>query len=321
MKKVLIIRFSSIGDIILCTPVVRSIKKNNPNAEVYFLTKEVYCSVLDKNPNIDKVLRWEDPQDREILSQQKFDAVVDLHRNLRTFRVRLMHWMTPFYGFSKQNLYKWLLVNTKNQKFAVDPIVNRYHRLVDDMNIPWDGDELDYFNVNETEMVSSLPDQCIILVLGGTYYTKRIPEDWIQQFLKAIDQQESMVLLGGPSEKEMGDRLQASHAQVINKAGSLSLAESAAAIRKSRIVITGDTGLAHMAAAIGKPIIWLWGNTVPGFGMTSPTKADIPIISKEVEGLNCRPCSKLGFDQCPKGHFKCMSHVVDEVILDLEKLT
>ena len=150
MKNVLIIRFSSIGDIILCTPVVRSIKKNNPKVEVYFLTKEVYSSVLDKNPNIDKVLRWEDPQDREILSQQKFDAVVDLHRNLRTFRVRLMHWMTPFYGFSKQNLYKWLLVNTKNQKFAVDPIVNRYHRLVDDMNIPWDGDELDYFNVNET---------------------------------------------------------------------------------------------------------------------------------------------------------------------------
>ena len=320
MKKVLVIRFSSIGDIILCTPVVRSIKKNNPESEVYFLTKQAYSSVLDKNPYIHKVLKWEDSIDREILRKQKFDAIVDLHRNLRTFRFRLMHWMTPFYGFSKQNLYKWLLVNTKNQKFAVDPIVNRYHRLVDDMNISWDGDELDYFNVNETEMVSSLPDQYIILVLGGTYYTKRIPEDWILQFLKEIDPQESLILLGGPSEKEMGDRIQAMHPQVINKAGSFSLAESAAAIKKSRAVITGDTGLAHMAAAIGKPIIWLWGNTIPAFGMMSPTKGNTPIISKEVEGLNCRPCSKLGFDQCPKGHFKCMAHVVDEVISDLEKL-
>lgn len=320
MKKVLVIRFSSIGDIILCTPVVRSIKKNNPESEVYFLTKQVYSSVLDRNPFIHKVLKWEDSIDREILRQQKFDAVVDLHRNLRTFRVKLMHWRTPYYGFSKQNLSKWLLVKTKNQKFAVDAIVNRYHRLVEDMNIAWDGDELDYYHLNETKDISSLPDGCVILVLGGTYYTKRIPEDWILQFLKEIDPQECLILLGGPSEKEMGDRIQAMHPQVINKAGSFSLAESAAAIKKSRAVITGDTGLAHMAAAIGKPIIWLWGNTVPAFGMMSPTKGNTPIISKEVEGLNCRPCSKLGFDQCPKGHFKCMAHVVDEVISDLEKL-
>lgn len=320
MKKVLVIRFSSIGDIILCTPVVRSIKKNNPESEVYFLTKQVYSSVLDRNPFIHKVLKWEDSIDREILRQQKFDAVVDLHRNLRTFRVKLMHWRTPYYGFSKQNLSKWLLVKTKNQKFAVDAIVNRYHRLVEDMNIAWDGDELDYYHLNETKDISSMPDGCIILVLGGTYYTKRIPEDWILQFLKEIDPQECLILLGGPSEKEMGDRIQAMHPQVINKAGSFSLAESAAAIKKSRAVITGDTGLAHMAAAIGKPIIWLWGNTVPAFGMMSPTKGNTPIISKEVEGLNCRPCSKLGFDQCPKGHFKCMAHVVDEVISDLEKL-
>ena len=320
MKKVLIIRFSSIGDIILCTPVVRSIKKSNPEAEVYFLTKKGYSSVLDKNPYIHKVLKWEDPQDREILSQQKFDAVVDLHRNLRSSRVRLMHWMTPYYGFSKQNLSKWLLVKTKNKNFSVDPIVNRYHRLVEDMNIPWDGDELDYYHLNETKAVSLLPDGCVVLVLGGTYYTKRIPEDWIQQFLKAMNPQESLILLGGPSEKEMGDRLQAMHPQVINKAGSFSLAESAAAMKKSRVVITGDTGLAHMAAAIGKPIIWLWGNTVPAFGMMSPTRANTPLISKEVEGLNCRPCSKLGFDHCPKGHFKCMAHVVGEVISDLEKL-
>jgi ADP-heptose:LPS heptosyltransferase len=321
MKKVLIIRFSSIGDIILCTPVLRSIKKNYPEAEVYFLTKQVYSSVLDNNPYINKVLKWEDSKDRQLLNQQKFDALVDLHRNLRTLRVRLNHWMTPYFGYAKQNLSKWLLVRTKNPKFAVDPIVDRYHRLIDAMNVQWDGDELDYSNVNEIKIVSSLPDQCIVLVLGGTYYTKRIPEDWIHQFLKAMHQQESVVLLGGPSEKEMGDRLQAMHSQVINKAGSFSLAESAAAMKTSRLVITGDTGLAHMAAAIGKPIIWLWGNTVPGFGMMSPTKANIPIISKEVEGLNCRPCSKLGFDQCPKGHFKCMSHVIDEVISDLEKLS
>ena len=320
MKKVLVMRFSSIGDIILCTPVVRSLKKYYPDAEIYFLTKQAYSRVLDGNPYIDKVLKWEDSIDREILRQQKFDAVVDLHRNLRTFRVKLMHWRTPYYGFSKQNLSKWLLVKTKNQKFAVDAIVNRYHRLVEDMNIAWDGDELDYYHLNETKDISSLPDGCIILVLGGTYYTKRIPEDWILQFLKEIDPQESLILLGGPSEKEMGDRIQAMHPQVINKAGSFSLAESAAAIKKSRAVITGDTGLAHMAAAIGKPIIWLWGNTIPAFGMMSPTKGNTPIISKEVEGLNCRPCSKLGFDQCPKGHFKCMAHVVDEVISDLEKL-
>jgi ADP-heptose:LPS heptosyltransferase len=320
MKKILVIRFSSIGDIILCTPVVRSLKKNYPDAEIYFLTKQAYSSVLDGNPYIDKVLKWEDSKDREILNQQKFDALVDLHRNLRTFRVRFTHWMTPYYSFSKQNLFKWLLVKTKNLTFAVDSIVNRYHRLIDQMNVRWDGDELDYHHLNENKNVSSLPNGSIVLVLGGTYYTKRIPEDWINQFLKELPQQESVILLGGSSEKEMGDRLQSMYPQVINQAGTFSLAESAAALKKSRVVITGDTGLAHMAAAIGKPIIWLWGNTVPAFGMMSPTKAKTPIISKEVEGLNCRPCSKLGFDECPKGHFKCMAHVVDEVISDLEKL-
>jgi heptosyltransferase-2 len=82
--------------------------------------------------------------------------------------------------------------------------------------------------------------------------------------------------------------------------------------------VTHDTGLMHIAAAFGRPIISLWGNTAPAFGMT-PYYGDrpVPYGIMETKGLWCRPCSKIGYEKCPMGHFRCMERIDPEQVLRL----
>jgi len=115
------------------------------------------------------------------------------------------------------------------------------------------------------------------------------------------------VLLGGKAEIEETNELLAqskfAHLNLINAVGVLNLHESAEVLRLSEKVIAHDTGLMHIAAAFKKPIVCIWGNTVPELGMYPYLTQHINL---EVKGLSCRPCSKIGFKTCPKGHFKCM---------------
>ena len=141
----------------------------------------------------------------------------------------------------------------------------------------------------------------VALVLGATYFTKRIPKTKAVEVIKGLDQ--TVVLIGGPEEAILGSQIAEQCDNVINTCGTLTLNQSASFIKQSTVVITGDTGMMHIAAAFKKPIAMIWGNTVPAFGMG-------PYLTEthhfEVENLKCRPCSKLGHHQCPKGHFKCM---------------
>jgi ADP-heptose:LPS heptosyltransferase len=120
-----------------------------------------------------------------------------------------------------------------------------------------------------------------------------------------------IVLLGGKTEQAIGERIaSAAGAHVVDLCAKLSLHQSAAVVQQSAKVITHDTGLMHIAAAFRKPIISVWGSTVPKFGMWPfyPTALELN-TSVEVLGLSCRPCSKIGFDRCPKTHFKCMQSI------------
>jgi ADP-heptose:LPS heptosyltransferase len=325
--KFLIIRFSSIGDIVLTTPVVRCLKKQIVTAEVHYLTKKSFGKIFEANPYIDKMHFLDENLDATIasLKEEDFDYVIDLHHNLRTQKVKRALKKTAF-SFDKLNVKKWLLTALKINKMPGVHIVDRYMETVAEFGIKNDGAGLDYFIppqdvVKETDIPTSHLAGYIGLVIGAAHNTKKYPLHKLETFCKTINH--PVIVFGGPEDAETGKQLSVIDPfKIYNACGKFNLNESADLVRRSKLIITNDTGLMHIAAAFKKTVISLWGNTVPSFGMYPYYGANflsrqqkIPYDIIEINNLSCRPCSKIGYNKCPKGHFKCMELIaVDEVI-------
>lgn len=315
----MIIRFSSIGDIVLTTPVVRCLKQQL-GAEIHFLTKKGFRQVVEPNPYIDQV-HTIDRTVKEVLPQLKavgFDYIIDLHRNLRSTQVKLAL-RIPSHSFNKLNWQKWLMVRFKINRLPSIHIVDRYLATALPLGIKNDGQGLDYFipEADEVDPTTILPTKAggyIAFVIGAAHATKRLPESKIISICQGISQ--PVILLGGPGEKEVGQSIAvAAGDHVINTCGSLRLHQSASVVRQAEKVISHDTGLMHVAAAFQKEIISIWGNTIPEFGMY-PYYGDQPNRNRtqQVPDLSCRPCSKIGYQACPKGHFRCMMEQEEKIL-------
>ncbi len=145
--KFLIIRFSSIGDIVLTTPVIRCLKQQyDGDIEIHYLTKNIFTSLLEHNPYIDKLHGIVDniSEIRHKLIEENFDFVIDLHRNIRTLKVKRML-KVPHFSFDKLNWEKWLIVNFKVDKLPNIHIVDRYLNTLKKWNIVNDEKGLDFF--------------------------------------------------------------------------------------------------------------------------------------------------------------------------------
>ncbi len=315
--KFLIIRFSSIGDIVLTTPLVRCLKEQfDGDAEIHYLTKTSFFPILENNPNINKLhgITGSTNEVIEQLLEEDFDFVIDLHHNLRSLRVKRKLKLVDF-SFNKLNWEKWLMVNFKKNRLPATHIVDRYLETVNSWGIKNDQKGLDYFlNEESTNAASEFSDgDFIALTVGGGFATKTMPVERMIELIKLLPIK--VVLMGGQEDVEKASLIEKEVAdKVINACGKYSLNQSAAIIKKASVVIAHDTGLMHIASAFSKPIISIWGNTIPAFGMYPymPQDSEKSVIV-EVADLSCRPCSKLGYDKCPKKHFKCMN----EIDLDL----
>jgi heptosyltransferase-2 len=313
MPKFLIIRFSSIGDIVLTTPEIRCLKNQVSGSEVHYLTKKNFAAILQANPYIDKIHLLEDDLNDTIrlLKKQNFDYIIDLHHNLRTLRVKAGLRAKSF-SFDKLNIEKWAMTALKVNRLPEIHIVDRYLETIVDFGVSNDGKGLDYF-IPEKDLVpnSNLPEThqraFIGMVIGAALATKQLPYEKLLQLCRNLSPT-PVILLGGPSEMELGDKIASGLPNVWNACGIFNLNQSADIIRKSTVVISHDTGLMHIAAAFQKPILSIWGNTIPQFGMGPYFGMNANIESRifEVKTLKCRPCSKIGYKKCPKGHFKCM---------------
>jgi len=329
--KALIIRFSSIGDIVLTTPVVRCLKQQKEAVQVHYLTKRVFRQVLEANPYIDKFHFLNDNLNETIeeLKAEKFDLVIDLHKNIRTLKVkRALN--IPAYSFEKKNLEKWLLVNLKWNRMPAESIVERYMDTVKSLGIVNDGRGLDYFlsgdiQLSDSDVPMSHWAGYVACVIGGSYNTKKLPVEKWKEFIQEVPF--PVMLIGGPEDTEEGREIAKAHpVKAYNSCGKFNLNESAWLISKSRVVVSNDTGMMHVAAAFQKPIISLWGNTAPEMGMfpyygqndlqTNIAENSFLLENKE---LSCHPCSKLGFYKCPKGHFRCMKNLDMKLAADMVK--
>lgn len=312
IKKVLIIRFSSIGDIVLTTPVIRCVKEQL-NCEVHFLTKKSFESILIFNPHLDRIYTI-DKKVSEVLPQLKsenYDVIIDLHKNLRTLQIR---WAlrVPYFSFDKLNWEKWLMVNFKINHLPKIHIVDRYMSAVKSLGVTYDGKGLGPLKIEEQPVENK-----IVFAIGGAHATKRLPMSKIISICSKIKM--PIILLGGKEDATIGEEivLNINEDRVINMCGKTTLQESIQLIKNAKMVITHDTGMMHIAASFQKEIISIWGNTIPEFGMTPFYEDGIARNTiVQVENLPCRPCSKIGFEQCPKGHFSCMIEIDEDKIVD-----
>lgn len=325
MPKFLIIRFSSIGDIVLTTPVIRCLKKQVPDAEVHFLTKSSFLPVVEHNPYIDKIHllahSWE--LMIEELKTENYDYIIDLHHNTKTLRVKSAL-KVKSYSFYKLNIEKYIYTSVKLNILPKVHIVDRYLKTVESFGVKNDGEGLDYFIAKEEEtkredIPASHSAGYVACVIGAALGTKQWPVHKWKEFCRQLNH--PVILLGGPEDVAAGNEIAAlDDIKVYNACGKFRLNESADLVRKAKLVVTNDTGLMHIAAAYKKPIISLWGNTVPSFGMTPHYGSGmVPNTIVQVNKLWCRPCSKIGYKKCPLGHFKCMEKIEVEQVLQIVK--
>lgn len=319
MLKILILRFSSIGDIVLTTPVIRALKQQLPNAEIHYCTKEAFAILLENNPYLDKLFLLNKDKKTGVLikelQQENYDYIVDLHHNLRTFIIKKRLGIKSF-TFDKLNVKKWLYVNFKINILPAIHVVDRYMEAVKLLDVSNDGLGLEYFipkqdEVATTQLPEAFRNGYAVFAIGAQHFTKRLPPERIVEFCEQIPF--PIILLGGKEDMKNGEYIaerlaeKGSKMEVYNACGKYNLNESASIIRQAEKVFTHDTGLMHIAAAFKKEIYSIWGNTVPIFGMY-PYLTRYHII--ENNQLHCRPCSKIGYGKCPKGHFKCMNDLI-----------
>ncbi len=321
--KVLVIRFSSIGDIVLTTPVLRCLKKiPGRQVELHVVTKKTYRPVLESNPHID-CLHLLDGGLRDILNKlrrEEFDFVVDLHHNIRSTIVKLAL-RKPTASVGKLNFEKWLLTAFKINRLPDRHIVERYFEAAGIVGTRDDGGGLEfYFSEPESAVEAMIPgavnSKLIAFVIGGKHATKRMPNEKIISICRRLPGK--VVLLGGEEDAINGSIIaKASGEHVFNACGHFSLQQSAVIVKNAKAVISHDTGLMHIAAAFDKHVISVWGSTVPVFGMAPymPKHPERSVVV-EVNGLPCRPCTKIGFSKCPKKHFDCMMKIDEDRIVD-----
>ncbi len=317
MPKILVIRFSSIGDIVLASPVLRCIKKQLPEAELHFVTKLSFKIVTATNPYVDKFFYY----DKDIalviaeLKKEKYDYVIDLHNNFRSNKIKRALRKKSF-TIDKLSIQKLLLTKLSINVMPGIHITQRSLNTVAALNVLDDGLGLDYFipkedEVPQEDIPTSHSAGFIAVVIGANHFTKKLPLHKLQELCYKIDH--PIMLLGGKEDRDIGEAIAVlDPVKIYNACGKFNLNESADLVRKSKLVISHDTGLQYIACAFQKPVLAIWGGTSPKldvepyYGSIFMQKQTSPIYENIVLNLRCQPCSRYGTQTCPLEHFNCM---------------
>lgn len=311
--KILIIRFSSIGDIVLASPVFRCLKQQLPGVEVHLLTKYAFRAVTEANPFIDKFHYFKDDLATVIeeLKTEDFDHVVDLHKNFRSYRVKISLGKKSS-SFHKLSLEKFLLTTFRINRMPGRHITLRSLDALSVLGVFDDGKGLDHF-IPATTTIDHHPlpgfthDGYVAMVIGASYATKKLPYDRLVELCRLL--QLPIVLVGGPEDSAVAELISATDPKLIfNGCGPYDLHQSSLIVRNAKLVISHDTGMQYIACAFQKPVLAIWGATSPALQVEPFYGTGQPARYKNflLEGLYCQPCSNYGTKKCPEGHFDCM---------------
>jgi lipopolysaccharide heptosyltransferase II len=313
---VLAVRFSSIGDVLLTTPLLRVLRRRYPHARISVLTRPAYAPLLSHNPHVNHVLEAAPGRPLRDLARQlraqRYTHLLDLHDSIRS---RLLRALVPgaWSTYPKHRLARAMLIYTKRDYYRDSrPVPERYFDAARSLGLVPDGEPPDFFLAAEAQVeteawlarAAARPGRLIALAPGAAHATKRWPvEHWRALTRQLLEQDFSIVIVGGAEDARLADSIaNGDQGRLLNAAGRFGLQGTGALLRRAAILVSNDTGVMHMAAAVGTPVVALFGPTVRPFGFF-PYTSRAEVIEL---GLGCRPCSSKGGPHCPLGHHRCM---------------
>lgn len=315
-NKILIVRLSSLGDILLTTPLIRSIKLEYPNIKLDFLVRQEYEDTIKYNPHLRNIITLNREYDKKKIANlvigNDYDLIIDLQNNFRSKSI-IKYSKAKIVRYKKPYLKRFLLVNFKINRFDdIIPIPKRYADSIPSFNLDEKGLEL--FLPKEISPQIADFEKIVAICPGSQHYTKMWPEEFFVKLGNKLSELGyKIILLGGKSDIELCKRLEHQIKDSISFANNNNLVQIAANMKQCNFIISNDSGMMHTALAINKPVIAIFGSTVKEFGFF-PYKGTNLVI--ENNNLSCRPCSHIGLKRCPKKHFKCMKELNPEMVFE-----
>ncbi len=314
LKKVLIIRLSSLGDILLSTPLIRTLKEKYPQIEIDFLLKERYKDVLVQNPYLNHIYEYPVNNDEltkliEYLKNQNYDLALDLQNNFRSKRINSSI-KVPKLKFRKKDLEKMLLVHLKiNKLTGTPPIPVRYSKVLNEFQL--DNNGLDLFTNKKPSNLFKDDQKYIGFCPGSRHFTKMWPKEYYIRLGNILKNEKyNIALFGGQDDFDICKEISSQIQDSINLCNKDDILQTAADMKKCNAVVCNDSGLMHTACAEKIPVLAFFGSTVKEFGFTPYRNKNIIL---ENNSLSCRPCTHIGKSYCPKRHFKCMVDIKPEI--------
>ncbi|MFZ0390273.1 MAG: glycosyltransferase family 9 protein, partial [Calditrichia bacterium] len=328
-----IIRLSSLGDVLLASPLIRVLRKKFPEAQIDFLVRPEYADMIRYNPHLSRIIEFDIADGfpgmwklRQRIRHERYDAIIDIHRNMRSFFLRTALFKTPVFKVVKYQIIRFLLVRFKWNLYRrlhkrIIPVWERYIRAAAPLGIRPDGEGLELFFPDSvrTAVKSYLPDKNIPLIViapGARHFTKRWLPQYFAELIRGFGEsiRVQVVLVGAKEDLAVTHDISRNTAKVrlLNAAGKLSVLETAAVMEEAAFVVSNDSGLMHVASALNRPQIAVFGSTVKEFGFfPSGSQA----VVAENKGLYCRPCTHIGRADCPEKHFRCMKEILPAEVL------
>lgn len=317
LTKILIIRLSSLGDILLTTPFIRAIKSQFSDIKIDMLLREEYADVVKLNPYLNKkfLFKKDDKSNNVLIEQLKntnYELVIDLQNNLRSKKI-VSSLKTKSVKFDKRSFDKFLLVNFKINKLKEAlQIPVRYSNTI--QNLKLDEQGLDLFTDKSTNAELIGINNLVGFCPGARHFTKRWPKEYFIELGNKLTQNGyRIVLFGGRIDKEICKEINEVIPNSINLANDDDLMQTAADMKLCAVIVCNDSGLMHTASATGTKVIAIFGSTVKEFGF-APYNCNNLIL--ENNSLTCRPCSHIGRSDCPKKHFDCMKSIKPEFVFE-----
>ena len=322
--RILLVRFSSIGDLLLTTPLLRALRVRHPTARITMVVREDMAETLRHNPRLSSLVTWRRGSPlgdlADALRKEEWTHRLDLHGSLRALALRQLvggKWTT----YPKHRVRRTLLIRTGGARGGMlGPVTKRYFAAARDLDVTPDGGPAEFFTTQEMEAAAGdflaaaalgAHRPLVALAPGAAHFTKRWPVEHWEALVRRLRTTNDLVILGGPAERALGEQVAAAGGdRAVNAAGAFSLGGSAALLKQAKTLVSGDTGLLHLATAVGTPVVGLYGPGVEAFGFF-PYQARAKVLQRN---LTCRPCSSHGGPSCPLGHHRCLREILPEEV-------
>ncbi len=312
MKNILVIRLSSFGDIVLTFPFLKLLKDYFPDANIYFLTKNVYKNLVELSPHIDKIIAIDNDIKitRKFIKKIKFNYIFDLQKNFRSCYLTLFT-RGKKYRYKKENFKKFLLIRFKINLFKeIIPVYRKYLntlvKIADNIDFSFPKIDLKFNKKPRFEF------NYILLAPGSKHFTKIYPAEYFSEIISK-NRENKYILIGDNSERDRNicEMLSNNSENTINLCGKTNFRELANLIFNADYVICNDSGVLHLAELLGKKVYVFFGSTVKEFGFYPQLSSTVIF---ENNNVRCRPCSRFGKEKCPKKHFKCMREIQQNIL-------